>query len=86
MQRLREETRDEHAAMEPRLHAFTEWPQLDLDLPARSKLTHLDDDLRDLGCPDPTTLPHASELPTLDTIDDVLGCMYVLEGATPGGS
>lgn len=30
-------------------------------------------------------MPHASELPTLDTIDNVLGCMYVLEGATLGG-
>jgi len=71
--------------VEQRLGAFREWPDIGVDLQARSKLAQLDADLRALGCADASALPRATVLPGLDTIDEALGCAYVLEGATLGG-
>jgi heme oxygenase (biliverdin-IX-beta and delta-forming) len=49
-----------------------------------SKTSHLQQDLHALGVATPK-LPRCTDLPPLATQAEVLGCMYVLEGATLGG-
>jgi CheY-like chemotaxis protein len=53
----------------------------------RCKTSALQEDLRWLGTAPQTieTLPKAERLPRIDTLDDILGVLYVLEGATLGG-
>ena len=53
----------------------------------RRKIPWLLQDLNALGIADAdlAALPTCTDLPTLDTLYQVLGCMYVLEGATLGG-
>ena len=53
----------------------------------RNKTPWLLHDLTALGIADTdvAALPTCDDLPTLDTLSSVLGCMYVLEGATLGG-
>lgn len=49
-----------------------------------NKTAHLRQDLHYLGVME-ETLPHCRDLPPLRTEADVLGCVYVMEGATLGG-
>lgn len=53
----------------------------------RSKATALHEDLRWLGVSQQAIelLPVAERLPTIKSLDDVLGVLYVVEGATLGG-
>lgn len=55
--------------------------------PERRKIAALIKDLRALGLNDPQigTLPLCMTLPTLETQAQLLGIMYVMEGATLGG-
>ena len=52
-----------------------------------SKTLWLLQDLHALGIADAylAALPICTDLPTIDTLAQALGCMYVLEGATLGG-
>ena len=52
------------------------------DFAERRKTGWLDEDLAALGAPVPSDLP----VPPLDTVEDVAGACYVLEGATLGGA
>ena len=73
-----------YAALEPRIHAV---PSLALHLPdheQRRKLARLDADLGVLGAEIPPPAP-AHRVPTVCSVDDALGALYVLEGATLGG-
>lgn len=57
------------------------------DLPMaaqRWKSANLAADLAVLGA-DPAAVPLCGTLPSLTALDDALGCLYVLEGATLGG-
>lgn len=58
------------------------------DWPARRKTGWLADDLRDLGRSegDLASLPRCDDLPAVTTAGAVLGCLYVVEGATLGGA
>lgn len=55
--------------------------------PARQKIQALIKDLHALGLSDTQihALPRCSALPAIDTIAQLLGVMYVMEGATLGG-
>lgn len=57
---------------------------LPLDFEARRKTPKLVSDLRFLGS-DPNALPLCADLPNLRTLPELLGGMYVTEGATLGG-
>lgn len=116
--RLREETRDLHAAIEHRVDVMR--PDLSqkhycdllqrfygfyaplefrlesaagltaacLDFESRKKVLLLELDLATLGLtPDEiASLPRCSELPNLASTGQILGCLYVTEGATLGGA
>ncbi len=73
--------------VELRLRNFQQEQRLKWELERRSKKLWLLQDLKALSNAgtDLTVLPTCAELPTLDTLYQVLGCMYVLEGATLGG-
>ncbi len=56
----------------------------EFDLSDRRKTLHLEADLRAFGL-DPQTLAICRELPSISTIAQAFGVIYVLEGATLGG-
>lgn len=70
--------------LEAQLGGSAVWGELDFEFAARRKVPQLE---RDLGVLGGTTedLPQCAELPELETIPQVLGCLYVIEGATLGG-
>ncbi len=73
-----------YVPLEAQLGGSAVWGGLDFDFSARRKVPQLEKDLGVLGR---TTedLPQCAELPELVTISQVLGCLYVIEGATLGG-
>jgi heme oxygenase (biliverdin-IX-beta and delta-forming) len=76
-----------YAPLEARLGASPAWAELACDFAARRKVPRLEKDLMALGktAEELTRSPRCAELPDLDTIPQVLGCLYVIEGATLGG-
>jgi heme oxygenase len=60
-----------------------EWPLSLLNFDRRKKIPLLEYDLHILGYP--SFLPLCTDLPELTNFAQVLGCLYVLEGATLGG-
>ena len=58
-----------------------------LDFSERRKVGRLEEDLAalGLGAEEQARIPRCLELPELDSIPRVLGCLYVVEGATLGG-
>ena len=76
-----------YAPLEARLGASPVWAELAFDFFARRKASRLEKDLMALGLTveELTRLPCCTELPELDTLPQVLGCLYVIEGATLGG-
>ena len=75
-----------HAPLERRLAAVP-WARIGLDWDARRKTPLLARDLRALGrtAADVAALPLCEPLPDVTTHARLLGCAYVLEGATLGG-
>jgi len=78
-----------HLPLEQSL-ARVPWPaalQSSLELARRRKSPLLERDLGNLGLAphEVRTLPMCAVLPQLDSVDDALGCLYVIEGATLGG-
>ena len=61
-----------------------EWPLSMLKFERRKKIPLLEHDLYVLGGA-PSSLPICAKLPELADFSQVLGCLYVLEGATLGG-
>lgn len=57
-----------------------------MDLQKRHKMTFLEADLNELGGHPFQQLPICVDLPPLDNAAGCFGCMYVLEGATLGGT
>ena len=74
-----------YAVLEPALDAWHRSEAL-LDWPDRRKLHLLAADLRELGGPDPADLPRCPAVPAICSSADALGALYVVEGATLGGS
>lgn len=76
-----------YAPLEARLGASPVWAELAFDFAARRKVPRLEKDLVALGLTagELTRLPRCAKLPELDTLPQVLGCLYVIEGATLGG-
>jgi heme oxygenase len=76
-----------YAPLEARLGASPIWAELAFDFAARRKVPRLEKDLMALGktAEELTRSPRCAELPQLDTMPQVLGCLYVIEGATLGG-
>ncbi len=75
-----------YAPLEELLRAEIEiyWPDQEYICSERAKVPRLEKDLRALGN-DSTLLERCTRLPELKTPAQVLGCLYVVEGATLGG-
>ena len=69
--------------VEQRLSQFGTLRDSDLALPSRLKSCLLFEDLHFLGR-EPADVRICKELPVLDTVEQALGCLYVLEGSTLG--
>ena len=75
-----------YAPLEGLLRAEIEiyWPDQEYICSERAKVPHLEKDLQALG-ESRELLERCTNLPQLKTPDQVLGCLYVIEGATLGG-
>jgi heme oxygenase (biliverdin-IX-beta and delta-forming) len=73
--------------LEERLRGVPFWEDIALDFSERRKVGRLEQDLAalGLGAQELARIPQCLELPELDSIARVLGCFYVVEGATLGG-
>lgn len=76
-----------YAPLEAQLLASAHWPQLAFDYSARQKTPRLRQDLLALGSSAETVAatPLCTDLPPLTSPEHILGCLYVIEGATLGG-
>jgi len=76
-----------YAPLEVQLSGASVWAELEFDFAARQKVPELEKDLVLLGstAEELTRLPQCAELPELETIPQILGCLYVIEGSTLGG-
>ena len=73
--------------LEAQLLALPYWRSMDFDYVERYKTPRLKQDLQALG-ETPRTLEQVdrcSHLPALASLEQLLGCLYVIEGATLGG-
>ena len=75
-----------HWTLEQALSGFN-WSSLGIDFDERRKIAFLEKDLRALGLTDGdiALLPKAEDLPPMNTLEDAVGVMYVMEGSTLGG-
>jgi heme oxygenase len=73
--------------IESQLLCISPWGDTALNLQQRRKLPFLFDDLVSLHVdPDQiAAIPFCTHLPTLESVPQALGCLYVLEGSTLGG-
>jgi heme oxygenase len=76
-----------YAPLEARLEASTQWDECEFDYQGRYKTQRLALDLKALRvAPEEVNLlPQCQDLPALGTASQLLGCLYVMEGATLGG-
>jgi heme oxygenase len=77
-----------YAPLESQLLAASHWQILAFDYQARQKTPRLKQDVLALGS-SPESLavtPKCTDLPEVTTREHLLGCLYVIEGATLGGS
>lgn len=72
------------AAIEQKLSPVIQNEGIIDDYPERRKATYLLQDIRALA-PASSSLPLASDIPEIQSADQALGVMYVLEGSTLGG-
>lgn len=75
------------APLETRLMSSNHWQLLGFDYAARQKTPRLVQDLVALGgsAAELAAIPRCTNLPDLTTPEQLLGCLYVIEGATLGG-
>jgi heme oxygenase (biliverdin-IX-beta and delta-forming) len=71
-----------YAPLEQQIFSRQEWHGIEFDLESRRKLPMLDCDLKVLDLQTPMPCPNP---PKLESFAEVLGAVYVLEGATLGG-
>lgn len=76
-----------YAPLEARLLALPWWESIGFDYGQRHKTPRVEQDLIALGDTQEALarLPRCQNLPATDTLAHLLGCLYVLEGATLGG-
>ena len=76
-----------YAPLEVQLLASPHWHQLAFDYAPRQKTPRLAQDLLALGRSDAAlaATPRCMDLPACTTPEQLLGCLYVIEGATLGG-
>jgi heme oxygenase len=76
-----------YAPLEIQLMASPHWQQLQFEYADRQKTPRLIQDLVALGTSPRAlaTTPVCEALPALDAPEQLLGCLYVIEGATLGG-
>ena len=76
-----------YAPLEVQLLASPQWHQLAFDYAPRQKTPRLAQDLLALGRSDAAlaATPRCTDLPACTTAEQLLGCLYVIEGATLGG-
>jgi heme oxygenase len=76
-----------YAPLETQLLASPHWHQLAFDYTPRQKTPRLARDLLALGLSDAelAAIPRCTDLPACTTPEQLLGCLYVIEGATLGG-
>jgi heme oxygenase len=76
-----------YAPLESQLLAVPFWQALAFDYKERQKTPRLKQDMLSLGSSADalSSTPHCTDLPVLTTPEQLLGCLYVIEGATLGG-
>jgi heme oxygenase len=76
-----------YAPLEAQLMASNHWQLLEFDYAARQKTPRLEQDLLALGgsAAELAATPRCTNLPDLTAPEQLLGCLYVIEGATLGG-
>ncbi len=76
-----------YAPLESQLIALPWWDSIGFDYLRRQKTPHLVQDLTAMGDTTETLaqLPRCKNLPATDNLARLLGCLYVIEGATLGG-
>ena len=76
-----------YAPLEVQLLASPHWHQLAFDYAPRQKTPRIAQDLLALGRSDAAlaATPRCTNLPACTTAEQLLGCLYVIEGATLGG-
>ena len=76
-----------YAPLEERLLGGPGHAHLPFDYRERAKAPKLQDDLYDMGHSPEMLLraPQCDDLPSISTLPQILGCLYVIEGATLGG-
>lgn len=76
-----------YVPLEARLLPLPWWPHMGFAYSDRRKAPRLEQDLQALGEAEASvqSLPQCHELPVLETLPQLLGCLYVVEGATLGG-
>ena len=76
-----------YAPLEAQLLALPCWNSMDFDYAGRHKTPRLVQDLRALGEPPGSIegFARCQHLPKLASLGQLLGCLYVIEGATLGG-
>jgi heme oxygenase (biliverdin-IX-beta and delta-forming) len=77
-----------HAPLEMQLTRTTGYEELGIRLSERNRSALIVDDLLTLGwsSSEVQSIPLCSKLPETSSLDRALGCLYVLEGSTLGGS
>lgn len=76
-----------HAALEARFRGTTGWEKYGIAIQSREKLPLLYQDLIALGMTEQTIreLPVCDIMPTITTLVEAFGALYVMEGSTLGG-
>jgi heme oxygenase (biliverdin-IX-beta and delta-forming) len=76
-----------YVPLEARLLPLPWWQHMGFAYTDRRKAPRLEQDLRALGEAEASVqlLPQCHELPALESLPQLLGCLYVVEGATLGG-
>jgi heme oxygenase len=74
--------------VESQLLSISGWDDAPLNLQERQKIPFLIEDLLylDIDLNGIAAIPSCENLPTLQTVPQALGCLYVLEGSTLGGT
>lgn len=73
--------------LEKKLESLPEWKDYDFDMTKRRKTQFLVEDMKSMGISDEeiNAIELCNNLPTVNNMNQALGCIYVLEGATLGG-
>src|SRR5205809_1001335 len=76
-----------YSTLEQKIGELENWDSADLNFEKRKKVQLLIKDMKALGITDQeiNEITLCNDLPQLNNLPQVLGCLYVIEGATLGG-